>query len=51
MKANMEKPTYIEIEFRIRCDGWWRKTIIGSALFITAVGACSKLVQILESFR
>jgi hypothetical protein len=41
---------YIELEFRIRCDGWWRKTLLGAVLFIIAVGACSRLTQIFESF-
>lgn len=41
------KPDYIEMEWRIRCDGWWRKTIIGAVLILVVVGACSNFLKAL----
>jgi hypothetical protein len=39
----METPDYIEI--RIRCDGWWRKALIGVLVFVTFVGGCSDVLK------
>lgn len=41
-----EKPDYIEIEWRIRCDGWWRKALICVALVVIACGGITNLVKI-----
>lgn len=46
-----DAPEYISMHWRIRCDGWWRKTVIGAVLFLVAVGATTDLVKIIQSYR
>lgn len=41
----MNKPDYIEIQWRIRCDGWWRKALIGVVAFVTIYGGVARFVE------
>lgn len=46
-----KEPDYIEIEWRIRCDGWWRKAVIGAVLFIICYGAIFRVADLIRSWR
>ncbi len=46
-----DKPDYIEFQWHVRCDGWWRKAIIGAAMILLLVGLLGNIIRFFDWLR